>query len=486
MASQAEFNTRIGEDFPDNSKLRVYVFRDFFVDLVDLIYNQPGSSANDYEQFRQQVFGTLDDPELEEKLNSSSLLEFLLEGVKIKNINLPDGSSINDYITGLGTQDDLDKYFTVKPNEVVIFKFKVKQNGTNTFNGYETYIFKGGNGNFGIKGTYDDPDRIIKLVYADDFIRIDRELFITEQMQSIVMGNNTLAEYLSIMESNDFESILDALVKLKADTSPGGGGSFTIPQWLVYQPGNPNGSNGKVVNPGDSIELFLKDIFRKGSPPAVYNMPTASIGFNPSNTTFEIGTVINPLTIIGTFIQNDAGDFTAKRIWKNGSLLVSGDSTTDNIALIIDTTFSYSYQVDYGQGPIKNNSLGEPDPANRIQLGTVSSGTIIFKGTPKIFYGVSTPDLVNYRTLNWVWDAATTVTINTGTTLKDYYILVKVGRTVTSIKDVQSSNNELINQFTISDVMVKDAGNNDIPYKLWKWSPPSTYPTSHNLLITII
>lgn len=476
MATQQEFMDRIAQEFPDNSKLRVKPFRDFFADLVNVIYNIPGSSANDYENFRKLVFGLLGDPGLQEKLGSPSLLDFIMSGLKVNFINLPTGSTIWDYVQGRGTQDDYDKYFTVKPGEVTFFKFKTKNPHNPSYDGEEIYIFKGGTGNFGIKGTEDDPAREIQNVYDIDFFRINKESYITENLQAILMGDNSIDQYLQIMSNNNFENILDALVKLNL-----AGGKFSK-TWTVQQPNNPNLANGLVVNKGDLIEDFLIKIFRKASPP-VYNLPKAFIA--PMSSTQEVGTTLY-LNIRGSFNQNDGGPILEKRIFKNGSLFQNSDSATDTIVLPMPgSEINYSYQVHYAEGPVKNNSLGEPDPTNKILEGSTSSENISFKGLLLNFFGVAAPGITNYRDILNKNLSLKEFKYDTGTILKDHYIAIPSNNNLTKVWDANISTN-ITSYFGVPTiVMINDIGGTPREYKLYKYSAKTPYAVSHEFQITI-
>ena len=163
---QDELKARIERDLPSNSRVRMIMFRKLLKDIVDLIFNQPGNSTNDYEGFRNQVFGTTGDPDLQGKLNSSSILGFLMKGLKTKFIELPDGVTINDYISGTPLMNNL--YFEVKPDELLFIKQKVKKLETNIYNAFEIYIFNAGAGKWGRKGT-SNPDNSINAVYETNF-----------------------------------------------------------------------------------------------------------------------------------------------------------------------------------------------------------------------------------------------------------------------------------------------------------------------------
>ena len=207
---QDELKARIERDLPSNSRVRMIMFRKLFKDIIDLIFNQPGNSTNDYEGFRNQVFGTTGDPDLQNKLNTNNILSHILKGLKAKLIELPDGVIINNYISGEVLVNNL--FFEVKPDEILFIKQKVKKPGSELFDSFEIYVFNGGAGKWGRKGT-SNPDNTINPVYENNFILIDKELFFTKEVQAIIMGEKTLDEYLTIMNNKGYSNILDFIEK---------------------------------------------------------------------------------------------------------------------------------------------------------------------------------------------------------------------------------------------------------------------------------
>ena len=207
---QDELKARIERDLSSNSRVRIIMFRKLFKDIIDLIFNQPGNSTNDYEGFRNQVFGTTGDPDLQNKLNTNNILSHILKGLKAKLIQLSDGVTINNYISGEVLVNNL--FFEVKPDEILFIKQKVKKPESELFDSFEIYVFNGGAGKWGRNGT-SNPDNTINPVYENNFILIDKELFFTKEVQAIIMGEKTLDEYLTIMNNKGYSNILDFIEK---------------------------------------------------------------------------------------------------------------------------------------------------------------------------------------------------------------------------------------------------------------------------------
>lgn len=262
-----------------------------------------------------------------------------------------------------------------------------------------------------------------------------------------------------------------------------GSGIFLSP-FVVQQPNNPLGMNGHQVNAGDKIEDFLRLAFRKATNPT-YTVPTADFGSATTSTAnIEIGET-KTISLVGKYNKNDGGSATAHRIYK-GSTKVADANTFSESVTFGTNSISYGYEVDYEAGPVKNDNLGNPSPTGQITGGTTNRASITYTPNSKIFYGVAGANVTDFRTLpNWAWKGTTALTIATGTTLKDFYIVVPSDKSVTSVIDVESSNNEILPQFAETTVSVNDAGGTGRSYKLYKWPAGSTYPTNHTLKITI-
>lgn len=170
---------RVNSDFKSNSKTRINVFRKFFIDLIDLLYNQPGSTVQDYENLRNQIFGTLDDPQLQQNLGQSNILSYLLQGLKVKFIELPTDVNISSYVSDYGLNPAVDTFFTVAPNETLFIKQKVQNNDADIYDGWQIYVFKKGAGKWGVKNQ-NSTATDIKPCYMADFVLISKSDYANE------------------------------------------------------------------------------------------------------------------------------------------------------------------------------------------------------------------------------------------------------------------------------------------------------------------
>jgi hypothetical protein len=216
-----ELKLKIDTDLPDNSKLRVLLFRNIYKTIVDFIVNQPGSTVEGYEQLLMQVFGTLDDPELETNLGSPSILEYMLKGIKVKYVELPNDFSIDDYTSNDPTPVPMDIFFEVKTNEIIIFKQKVQKNDSDVFDGWELYMCTKGAGKWGVKGeTNNNPD--ILPCYIEDFVQIYRSYYANEITFSnfeYLPLDETLLAYASNEMGYPFPNVHQAMKRVMKDAA---------------------------------------------------------------------------------------------------------------------------------------------------------------------------------------------------------------------------------------------------------------------------
>jgi hypothetical protein len=113
-----------------------------------------------------------------------------------------------------------------------------------------------------------------------------------------------------------------------------------------------------------------------------YVQPTVSVSGSPTPGTFEIGSALN-ITLTANFTQNDAGAQTSTSYSKNGSGL---GGNTDAIASLTSAV-SYTTTVNYGQGAVKNNNLGNADPTGQIGAGSKTSAAITYTPQAKRYWG---------------------------------------------------------------------------------------------------
>ena len=140
--------------------------------------------------------------------------------------------------------------------------------------------------------------------------------------------------------------------------------------------------SGQVVPAtGKTLDELFDDITTESVAPTYY-APTVSISSN-SAATVEMGATFN-ITLNSSFVQNDAGAATSTT-YKSGGTALGGNA--ESISNLV-TSKTYSVEVQYGAGAVKNNNLSVPDPTGKINAGMVTASLSI---TPKFkkYWGAS-------------------------------------------------------------------------------------------------
>lgn len=142
-------------------------------------------------------------------------------------------------------------------------------------------------------------------------------------------------------------------------------------------------STGTTINANTPIQTILNTILQKLIPPT-YTNPYATLS---GTTDYEIGSSPT-LSLTSTFVQNDAGAFTARRVY-DGATQIGTTSPLSYATGRLTANKTFSVQFDYAQGPIKNDNLGNPYPTGRIQAGT-ATGYAYLNVFRKLFYAADT------------------------------------------------------------------------------------------------
>lgn len=130
-----------------------------------------------------------------------------------------------------------------------------------------------------------------------------------------------------------------------------------------------------------------------------YVTPTLTLEPSTSSVSHKEPTVV---VVSPTYTQNDAGDIVKFSILRNGELVYEGveiKGFTEELVLAHGETVTYSFAVQYEDGPIKSTSDGREFPDTMIKAGTIVSGTTI-KCIANSYYGTvdegAPLDIVNF------------------------------------------------------------------------------------------
>ena len=150
-------------------------------------------------------------------------------------------------------------------------------------------------------------------------------------------------------------------------------------------------ANGATIPAGTSIDELLNMIVAKAIP-ASYTKPSvaASVASGKAAGNYEVGTSITT-SIKSVFTKNDAGDIVSNTIYKDGTQVATGASSTvnanDQTFVVPAGTVRFNSKAVYGDAPVKTNNLGQESKENWFAGGTATSGNLDFVGKRKAFYG---------------------------------------------------------------------------------------------------
>lgn len=280
-------------------------------------------------------------------------------------------------------------------------------------------------------------------------------------------------------------------------------------QFIITGPGFGEGAFNALENRVDllesQMEFVLANLGGGGAVPPNYVAPTANLNVTPGAGTLELGTVISP-AFTSSLTQNNGGALAAQRLYRDITLISSASLHTDLNRTIGNSPLVYTLQLDHAEGPILNDSLGNPYPAGHILAGTVST-TRTFNGSRKTFFGtpMATPaDSAAVRLLssNFVVSENTQVDAGggdlVGAPLQSFTINVPIGATrivfaypavlrdVASVRYQELSNVEVKSNFTMTTVSVEGAnGFAAINYKVWTYIPVEPFSVAANYKVYI-
>lgn len=239
---------------------------------------------------------------------------------------------------------------------------------------------------------------------------------------------------------------------------------------------------------GNDIRIPIEDIMIPPdvTPPA-YKEPTSSLTSIASIK--DIGSNISGLSITIGFVQEDAGQATAYRLYKNG-VVISNEKVTIFSESNLQEDLVFYGEVDYDQGPIKNNNIGQPDTDGRIDSGTLTtdSQAISVVSTQKIYFGsVSTIPTTEsqYKALPQnIISTVSTADLITGTTNTKFVISVPQGVSIGEVLDLDT-NYRMEDEFlALPEVTITDSSGNAVVHNNYAMQNGIPYNPSTTFRIT--
>lgn len=223
-------------------------------------------------------------------------------------------------------------------------------------------------------GDYNDlknkPDFVIELQKAIDFSDIETKGSIDEKLKQLTSNftncymdlNNNIRTDIALMESEIME-----LIELIAP------GSST----LTYRM---NQLEEKHAEDFQRLLALVEEM-------PTYASPTLSLSISPNKVVHGETTQI---TITPKFTQNDGGHVISYKLKSGDDILVeSSDSVqpfTTTVSARHNTSFTFTVEVFYDDGPIKNTNAGTPYPETSIKAGSLTASASV-KGYAYSYYG---------------------------------------------------------------------------------------------------
>ena len=260
--------------------------------------------------------------------------------------------------------------------------------------------------------------------------------------------------------------------------------------------------DGEKIPEGTSIDDLLNMITQKAIAP-IYNQPSVTIARSGSGTAagnYEAGTSITPI-LTATYNKNDAGDLTKLSILK-GSAEVGSDTSspytyTGEAIVLGDETITFKAQATYGDGPVKNNNLEQPDATGQIKAGTKDSSTLSFVGQRQLFWGTGVGELpaldsatirgLSNKKLNPTQGYSWNIPIAVG---QQYVIFAYRAslRDVNEIMYVETNDTGMASSFTKTTVQVADARGGEsgkVDYKVYSYRMAAPAAATMTFKVTI-
>ena len=260
--------------------------------------------------------------------------------------------------------------------------------------------------------------------------------------------------------------------------------------------------DGESIPEGASIDDLLKIITQKPIAPT-YTQPTVTLAKSVSGTaagSYEAGTSITPI-LTATFNKNDAGDLTKLAILKGSSEVGSDTSSpytyTGDAIVLGDETISFKAQATYGDGPVKNNNLGEPDATGQVKAGTKDSSTLSFNGQRNLFWGTGVGELptLNSETVRGLANKKLNPTQgyswNIPIAVGQQYVIFAYRATLRDVNQVmyvETNDTGMASSFTKTSVQVSDARggeNGQVEYKVYSYRMAAPAAAAMTFKVTI-
>lgn len=255
---------------------------------------------------------------------------------------------------------------------------------------------------------------------------------------------------------------------------------------------------GDKVAKDMTVENIVKKLLMKQVPPT-YTQPSVAISNNGGSASgsYEIGSTVTP-KVRATFIQNDAGAVTSIQFQKNssdvGDAQSSAPATYEETGFVLESTTSFRAVVNYAEGAVKKDNLGQDYPDGHIQAGSKTTSNYTFTPYRQGYFVGSTVDKATLTSAtirdmtkkNGAYSAQTiefTVPVGAGR------VVIACPATSTGLKKVINTsalNADVTSTFVKSTLDIEGAdGYSAITYNVWTFIPDVAYGQKAVLAFTL-
>jgi hypothetical protein len=286
---------------------------------------------------------------------------------------------------------------------------------------------------------------------------------------------------------------------------------FTKDIYTAYDIGKIKGATERTLmaEKGSTLQSWF-DIFDEEFNPTITD-PSVSITFSKAGS-YEVGTVVSPISYSATFdsgsysygsVDNPASTSTGVTLdatdpWSvsdtKNNKSTSSSGTFADVEVVDDISYKITATAKYGEGLVPTTNQGNSYSAGQIKEGEKSATSSAITGYRNSFYGTKTTE--DALTSSSIRDltksrkalangSAISVSVPVGA-LRVVIAYPATLRDLTSVKDVNGMNAEIVTGFAKSTIKVAGANEyNPIDYKVYIMDFANAIETANTFKVTI-
>ena len=249
--------------------------------------------------------------------------------------------------------------------------------------------------------------------------------------------------------------------------------------------------DGDVLEEGMTFTEFVRKLLVKKIPPT-YTKPTLNLSSN-IGLKFERGATINP-TITCGYNKNDGGNVLSYKLLQNQDTVVeSTEIQTFNKSFILDNNVQFRAEVKYGNGPIKQDNLGNRHPEGQVKAGIATSTITItaeraYWAYPSDSESIPNADDIRHTNIKGIdLRAGSTIKVTAqASTRTIIFAYPATLRDCTKIRYEELGDDTNKSAFKQIIVPIKDAnGMNPVDYRIYYYTSPIPLGSTATFTLTV-